>query len=416
MDTFNAPGSKKFIFLISTKAGGLGINLQTADTVILYDSDWNPQVDLQAQDRAHRIGQKKQVFVYRLITEGTVEEKIVERALKKLYLDALVIQQGRCQSQSSSKLGSKDIGSMIRFGADEIFRSKDTTVTDEDIDEILKKGSDRTSQMKISLEKESKLRFDQFSLIGDFGSTSIFDYEGKDFRQDRALSISTTEFVDIGKREVRPQQTYNVNEYYRSVLQQPIKKREKIPKFKPTRVYDFQFFQHAERLLELEQKAYNAKVAKILMSSSLTPDEKLQHQAALESSALTQEEILELEELKSSERLQWLKKDFYAYIHAYEQHFHQGLDEVFNNGMFFGFPDLIPKFLTKHLTKFRHIISFSGNITKKSMGGKDTFLFSRKLRNRLNELCWCQNLLRKKFITYVSFLIYQDCFVSRSVV
>ena len=61
MDVFNAPGSKKFVFMLTTRAGGLGINLQTADVVILYDSDWNPQADLQAQDRAHRIGQKKQV-------------------------------------------------------------------------------------------------------------------------------------------------------------------------------------------------------------------------------------------------------------------------------------------------------------------------------------------------------------------
>lgn len=67
------------MFLLSTRAGGLGINLTTADTVILYDSDWNPQVDLQAMDRAHRIGQKKNVNVYRLITENTIEEKIVER-------------------------------------------------------------------------------------------------------------------------------------------------------------------------------------------------------------------------------------------------------------------------------------------------------------------------------------------------
>ena len=61
MDAFNAPDSTKFCFLLSTRAGGLGINLATADVVILYDSDWNPQADLQAEDRAHRIGQKKLV-------------------------------------------------------------------------------------------------------------------------------------------------------------------------------------------------------------------------------------------------------------------------------------------------------------------------------------------------------------------
>lgn len=79
IEEFTKENSDKFVFLLSTRAGGLGINLTTADTVILYDSDWNPQVDLQAMDRAHRIGQKKNVNVYRLITENTIEEKIVER-------------------------------------------------------------------------------------------------------------------------------------------------------------------------------------------------------------------------------------------------------------------------------------------------------------------------------------------------
>lgn len=69
---FMAEGSDKFIFLLSTRAGGLGINLTSADTVIIYDSDYNPQMDLQAMDRAHRIGQKNRVNVYRLITENTV--------------------------------------------------------------------------------------------------------------------------------------------------------------------------------------------------------------------------------------------------------------------------------------------------------------------------------------------------------
>jgi SWI/SNF-related matrix-associated actin-dependent regulator of chromatin subfamily A member 5 len=69
IDDYNREGSSKFVFLLSTRAGGLGINLATADIVILYDSDWNPQVDLQAMDRAHRIGQKKEVQVFRFCTE-----------------------------------------------------------------------------------------------------------------------------------------------------------------------------------------------------------------------------------------------------------------------------------------------------------------------------------------------------------
>ncbi len=108
MTEFNEPGSPKFIFLLSTRAGGLGINLQTADTVVLYDSDWNPQADLQAMDRAHRIGQTKVVRVFRLICEGTVEEKIVERADRKLFLDAAVIQQGRL-AEKHSQLGKQVI-------------------------------------------------------------------------------------------------------------------------------------------------------------------------------------------------------------------------------------------------------------------------------------------------------------------
>src|SRR3569833_2999010 len=74
---------KIFAFLLSTRAGGLGVNLTGADTVIFYDNDWNPTMDAQATDRAHRIGQTKAVSVYRHVTKGTVEEKIVKRAKQK---------------------------------------------------------------------------------------------------------------------------------------------------------------------------------------------------------------------------------------------------------------------------------------------------------------------------------------------
>lgn len=87
MQEFTKPNSEYFIFMLSTRAGGLGINLMSANHVILYDSDWNPQVDLQAMDRAYRIGQKKKVYVYRLITKSTVEEKIIERQAIRLKLD-----------------------------------------------------------------------------------------------------------------------------------------------------------------------------------------------------------------------------------------------------------------------------------------------------------------------------------------
>ena len=93
--------------------GGLGINLMTANIVIIYDSDWNPQNDLQAMDRAHRIGQKKQVIVYRLIAQETIDERILQRAEMKKRLDSVIIQQGRLVDQSK-KLEKDEILNMIR--------------------------------------------------------------------------------------------------------------------------------------------------------------------------------------------------------------------------------------------------------------------------------------------------------------
>jgi ATP-dependent helicase STH1/SNF2 len=100
---FNAPGSDYFCFLLSTRAGGLGLNLQTADTVIIYDSDWNPHQDLQAQDRAHRIGQKNAVRILRLISSNSVEERILERAQFKLDMDGKVIQAGKFDNKSTNE-------------------------------------------------------------------------------------------------------------------------------------------------------------------------------------------------------------------------------------------------------------------------------------------------------------------------
>lgn len=100
---FNAPDSPYDVFLLSTRAGGLGLNLQTADTVIIYDSDWNPHQDLQAQDRAHRIGQKNEVRILRLISTNSVEEKILERANFKLDMDGKVIQAGKFDNKSTNE-------------------------------------------------------------------------------------------------------------------------------------------------------------------------------------------------------------------------------------------------------------------------------------------------------------------------
>jgi SWI/SNF-related matrix-associated actin-dependent regulator of chromatin subfamily A member 5 len=104
IDRFNQEGSKIFLYLVSTRAGGLGVNLQTADTCILYDSDWNPQVDLQAMARVHRIGQKKKVHVYRLVAKDTVEERVLMRSEKKLFLDQMVNRGSTAQGEELEKL------------------------------------------------------------------------------------------------------------------------------------------------------------------------------------------------------------------------------------------------------------------------------------------------------------------------
>merc|ERR1711871_537174 len=95
MYMFNDPDSPYFIFLLSTRAGGLGLNLATADTVIIFDSDWNPMMDAQAQDRAHRIGQRNEVRVFRLITTSPIEEKILARATDKKNLNSLAVEAGQ---------------------------------------------------------------------------------------------------------------------------------------------------------------------------------------------------------------------------------------------------------------------------------------------------------------------------------
>ena len=143
---FNAPNSEQFVFLISTRAGGVGINLASADVVILYDSDWNPQVDLQAQDRAHRIGQRKQVKVFRLMSEGTVEERILERARKKACLDAAVVSTTKDSLTATiedeevmNKLGREELFNLLAAGVQHVFRSADAqeVMTEASVDKLL---------------------------------------------------------------------------------------------------------------------------------------------------------------------------------------------------------------------------------------------------------------------------------------
>ncbi|KAG7221215.1 hypothetical protein INR49_017432, partial [Caranx melampygus] len=182
LDHFNAEGSEDFCFLLSTRAGGLGINLASADTVVIFDSDWNPQNDLQAQARAHRIGQKRQVNIYRLVTKGSVEEDIIERAKKKMVLDHLVIQRmdttgktvlhtGAAPSRNS--LRALFFLTILKFGAEELFKEpegEEQEPQEMDIDEILKRAETRENDpgpSTVGEELLSQFKVANFSMMED---------------------------------------------------------------------------------------------------------------------------------------------------------------------------------------------------------------------------------------------------------
>ncbi|CAH2450423.1 Transcription regulatory protein [Komagataella phaffii CBS 7435] len=135
---FNAEGSDYFAFLLSTRAGGLGLNLQTADTVIIFDSDWNPHQDLQAQDRAHRIGQKNEVRILRLITEDSIEEVILSKAYEKLDIDGKVIQAGRFDNKSTAEEQEAILRQLLEAGESKKSDSEfDDDMDDDELNQLL---------------------------------------------------------------------------------------------------------------------------------------------------------------------------------------------------------------------------------------------------------------------------------------
>lgn len=123
IDRFNAPGAPQFAFLLSTRAGGLGINLATADTVIIYDSDWNPHNDIQAFSRAHRIGQANKVMIYRFVTRNSVEERVTQVAKRKMMLTHLVVRPG--MGGKGSNFTKQELDDILRFGTEELFKDEE---------------------------------------------------------------------------------------------------------------------------------------------------------------------------------------------------------------------------------------------------------------------------------------------------
>ncbi|XP_042579639.1 SWI/SNF-related matrix-associated actin-dependent regulator of chromatin subfamily A member 5-like [Cyprinus carpio] len=329
IDAFNAPNSSKFIFMLSTRAGGLGINLATADVVILYDSDWNPQVDLQAMDRAHRIGQRKPVKVFRLITDNTVEERIVERAEMKLRLDSIVIQQGRLIDQQN-KLGKDEMLQMIRHGATHVFASKDSELTDEDIDTILERGAKKTAEMNERLKKlgESSLR--NFTMDTGSTETSLYKFEGEDYREKQKLSL--IEWIEPPKRERKA--NYAVDAYFREALRVSEPRAPKAPRPpKQPNIQDFQFFPpRLFELLEMEILYYRKTIGyKVPRNPEIPNSAQVQkeEQAKIdEAEPLTPEETEEKEKLLTQGFTNWNKRDFNQFIKANEKYGRDDIDNI----------------------------------------------------------------------------------------
>ena len=332
----------------------------TADIVILYDSDWNPQVDLQAIDRAHRIGQKKPVQVFRFLAEGTIEEKIIERADRKLFLDAAVIQQGRLAEKHTS-LEKDELMKMVRFGADQIISGKGGTYTDEDIDALIAKGEQRTSDIQAKLQTDAQHNLANFTLLAeDETGRDTFSFEGKNYRD---ANTGPGNFINLPQRQRK--RNYDVNEYFRDAMNAaknaapststkkasaptiiPVEsapKRRKGPAFLDFQLFDKEKLEELVKLEgDLEEQRYETrktirelriKAASATKSASdHGPDERLALAEKMEQE-LTRLEFGKENEAKKLELLaegfaDWSRKDFRCFAQSLEKHGRWRLDAI----------------------------------------------------------------------------------------
>mmetsp|Transcript_59811 Transcript_59811/g.146980 ORF Transcript_59811/g.146980 Transcript_59811/m.146980 type:complete len:856 (-) Transcript_59811:235-2802(-) len=349
IENFMAPDSQKFCFLLSTRAGGLGLNLQKANVVILFDSDWNPQVDIQAMDRAHRIGQTKPVVVYRFVTESSIEEKVLERAFKKLFLDAMVVQQGRLVDKH--KAASKDeLLEMIRFGADTVIRMGDVDDSDFDIEAVLAAGKKKTDELTARLkEMAGSSMAANFSMDG--GGTEDKLYE---MPTDPDAEVNTAFFLDIGQRD-RKSRGYNVDQLYREQVgakkEQKAPTGPKMPRHLMTPQFaDFQFF-NSVRIDELYAKKRDwwnrLQVAIKDKADAAAADEKKEGEEKKDDEEEKKDEEIVLDgpeidgnegwtdaEVEESKVLvqegfsTWTKKDFSIYKSACERHGRNAFESI----------------------------------------------------------------------------------------
>jgi len=278
-----------FIFIISTRAGGLGINLASADTVIFYDNDWNPQVDLQAMDRAHRIGQKNQVMVYRLINQYTVEERMLEVAAGKLNLDQIVIQSHN-NSKGPKGVKGPQAAIKLRLGKDSLL-----SILGQSLDRIAKhSGSDEV--FNCDLEKlfaESRHRQDRFEM--QFKDEN----NNENFHDWNKFQITTSETA------VRPRQKSAASEF--NFDERDLRRRA------PKRIDlgEFHFYPAMLHVLvEREQNAYCRAMAK--------SGEILSAYAGNNADELTPDEVRLKDDLITQGFPQWNRAEFRAFLKAHE--------------------------------------------------------------------------------------------------
>jgi len=301
---FTRPNSQVFLFLLSTRAGGLGLNLMTADTVILFDSDWNPQVDLQAMDRVHRIGQTKNVLVYRFICENTIEEKIIERQAMRLKLDSMVIQQGRVL-KNNENFTKDQMKEMIQYGADKIFKAGDD-FKDEEIDIILERGEKNTNAFFEETEKQAKCKTNLL-LNMSFNTTDLYKFENEDYMQKRKLENDVImkfslvdEFNDERMNRRKNICNYNIDQNFDHLLQNKNpKKKTRAPK-----IPYYHLYSNKERLNELKSK----QISYFMEKSNKLP-EKFDEDITI-SEGLSQEEVQELNSILKSGFTKWDKKEY----------------------------------------------------------------------------------------------------------
>ncbi|XP_016322652.1 chromodomain-helicase-DNA-binding protein 1-like isoform X2 [Sinocyclocheilus anshuiensis] len=181
-----------FIFLLSTKAGGVGMNLTAADTVIFVDSDFNPQNDLQAAARAHRIGQTRPVKVIRLLGRDTVEEIIYSRAVSKLRLTDTVIEEGRFSllDQAQSAASGLQLSEILKFGVDKLLSSEESSIQDVDLRLILGQSRDGrwlTDEEHVKLNESDEEEDEDME-----GQNHMYYFEGKDYSKDPSAEDEKT--------------------------------------------------------------------------------------------------------------------------------------------------------------------------------------------------------------------------------